>query len=86
MGAEKSNNPKSLLELEAGSVLEDRNRREEDWETNVQREKLPIIEVNLTAESPSESPEVSVIKKEKITHNSQIQERRPSPSGDEYRK
>ena len=69
-GAEKSENPKSLLELEARTVLEDRNRREQDLETNVQREKPPILEVDLTAESPSESPEVCVIKKEKITHKS----------------
>ena len=70
MGAEKSNNPKNLLELEARTVLEDRNRREQDWEKNVQKEKPPIIEVDLTAESPSESPEDSVIKKETITHKS----------------
>ena len=70
MGAEKSDNPKSLLELEARTVLEDRSRREQDLETNVQREKPAILEVDLTAESPSESPEVSVIKKEKITHKS----------------
>ena len=66
MGAEKSDNPKSLLELEARTVLEDRSRREQDLETNVQREKPPILELDLTAESPSESPEVSVIKKEKM--------------------
>ena len=65
MGAEKSSNPKSLLELEARTVLEDRNRREQNLETNVQREKPPIIEVDLTAESLSESPEVSVIKKKR---------------------
>ena len=69
MGAKKSDNPKSLLELEARTVLENRGRREQDWETNVQREKPPIVEMDLTAESPSESPEVSVIKKEKITPN-----------------
>ena len=70
MGAEKTDNPKSLLELEARTTLEDRSRREQELETNVQREKPPIIEVDLTAESPSESPEVSVIKKGK--DNSQL--------------
>ena len=44
-GAEKSENPKSLLELEARTVLEDRNRREQNLETNVQREKPPLLEV-----------------------------------------
>ena len=42
MGAEKSDNPKSLLELEARTVLEDRSRREQELETNVRREKPPI--------------------------------------------
>ena len=70
MGAEKSDNPKSLLELEARTVLEDRSRSEQELETNVQREKPPILEVALRAESPSKSPEVSVIKKEKTSHNS----------------
>ena len=70
MGAEKSDNPKSLLELEARTVLDDRNKRDQTLETNTQRENPPIIEVDLTAESPSESPEVSIIKKEKTGHNS----------------
>ena len=70
MGAEKSDNPKSLLELEARTVLEERGREIQDFETNVQREKPPIVEVDLTAESPSESPEVSVIGTKKITHKS----------------
>ena len=71
MGAEKSDNPKSLLELEARTVLDDRNKRDQTLETNTQRENHPpIIEVDLTAESPSESPEVSIIKKEKTGHNS----------------
>ena len=84
MGADKSDNPKSLLKLEARKVLEDRSRREQELETKVQREKPIIIEVDLTAESPSESPEVSVIKKEKTSHNSRKDD--PSPRGDEYRK
>ena len=84
MGAEKTDNPESLLELEPRTTLEDRSRREQELETNVQREKPPILEMDLTAESPSESPEVSVIKKGK--DNSQLQESRHSPSGDEYRK
>ena len=70
MGAEKSDNPKSLLELEARTVYDDRNKRDQTLETNTQRENPPIIEVDLTAESPSESPEVSIIKKEKTGHNS----------------
>ena len=70
MGAEKSDNPKSLLELEARTVLDDINRRDQTLETNTQRENPPIIEVDLTAESPSESPEVSIIKREKTGHNS----------------
>ena len=70
MGAEKSDNPKSLLELEARTVLDDRNKCDQTVETNTQRENPPIIEVDLTAESPSESPEVSIIKKEKTGHNS----------------
>ena len=36
----------------------------------MQREKPPIGEVDLTAETPSESPEVDVIGKKKITHKS----------------
>ena len=67
MGAVKSDNPKSLLKLEARTVLENRNRREQELETNVQPS---IIDVDLTAESRSESPEVSVIKKEKTSHKS----------------
>ena len=70
MGAEKSDNPKSLLELEARTVLEERDRQIQDFETNVQREKPPIVEVDITAESPSESQEVSVIGTKKITHKS----------------
>ena len=70
MRAEKSDNPKSLLELEARTVLDGRNKRDQTLETNTQRENPPIIEVDLTAESPSESPEVSIIKKEKTGHNS----------------
>ena len=66
MGAEKSDNPKSLLELEARTILENRNRSEQELVTNA---KPSIIEVDLTVESPSESPEVSVIKKEKTNHN-----------------
>ena len=70
MGAEKSDNPKNLLELEARTILDDRNKRDQTLETNTQRENPTIIEVDLTAESPSESPEVSIIKKEKTGHNS----------------
>ena len=72
MGAEKLDNTKSLLELEARTVLDDRNKRDQTLETNTHRENPPIIEVevDLTAESPSESPEVSIIKKEKTSHNS----------------
>ena len=36
MGAEKSDNPKNLLELEARTVLENRSRHEQELETNVQ--------------------------------------------------
>ena len=67
IGAEKSDNTKSLLELEARTILENRNRSEQELETNA---KPSIIEVDLTVESPSESPEVSVIKKEKTNHKS----------------
>ena len=67
IGAEKSDNPKSLLELEARTILENRNRSEQELETNA---KPSIKEVDLTVESPSESPEVSVIKKEKTNHKS----------------
>ena len=70
IGAEKSDNPKSLLELEARTVLDDRNKCDQTLETNTQKENPPIIEVDLTAESPSESPEVIIIKKEKAGHNS----------------
>ena len=70
MGAEKSDNPKSLLELEARTVLDDRNRSDQSLEINTQREDPQIIEVDLTAESPSESPEVSIIRREKTDHNS----------------
>ena len=84
MGAEKSNNPKSLLELEARTVLNDRSRREQELEANTQRENPLIIEVDLTAESPSESPEVSIIKKEK--NRSQLQKKQLASKGNEYRK
>ena len=70
MGAEKHDNPKSLLELEARTVLDDRSRHEQDLETNAQRENPSIKEVDLTAESPSESPEVSIIKSKRTSHNS----------------
>ena len=70
MGAEKSDNPKSMLELEARIVMEKNGKREQDFDTNSQGDKPPIVEVDLTAENPSESPEVSMIGKKKITHNS----------------
>ena len=70
MGAEKPNNPKSLLELEARTVLDDLNRSDQSLEFNTQRGNPQIIEVDLTAESPSESPEVSIIKKEKTGQDS----------------
>ena len=74
MGAEKSDNPKSMLELEARTVMESSGKREQDFDTNAQGDKPPIVEVDLTAESPSESPEVSVIGKKKTTHNSRKDE------------
>ena len=67
MGAEKSDNPKSLLELEARTILENKNRSDQELETNA---KPLIIEVDINLESPSESLEVSVIKKGKTNHNS----------------
>ena len=70
MGAERPDNPKSLLELEARTVLDDRNRGDQSLQLNTQSEIPQIIEVDLTAESPSESPEVSMIKKEKTSHDS----------------
>ena len=70
MDAEKSDNPKNMLELEARTVMENNGKREQDFDTNSQGDKPSIVEVDLTAERPSESPEVSMIGKKKITHNS----------------
>ena len=69
IGAERPDNPKSLLELEARTVLVDRNRGDQSSQLNTQSEIPQIIEVDLTAESPSESPEASMIKKEKTCHD-----------------
>ena len=70
LGAERPDNPKSLIELEARTALVDCNRGDQSSQLNTRSEFPQIIEVDLTAESPSESPEVSMIKKEKTCHDS----------------
>ena len=70
MGAEKPNNPKSILELEARTVLDDLNRSDLSLESNTQRGNPQIIEVDLTAESPPGTPEVSIVTKDKTGHDS----------------
>ena len=70
MGAEKPNNPKSILELEARTVLDDLNRSDLSLEYNTQRGNPQIIEVDLTAESPPGTPEVSIVTKGKTGHDS----------------
>ena len=74
MGAERTDNPRSMLELEAQTELENRAQQDREIDINAKDYKPPIVEVDLTAESPSDSPEVSVIGKKKTTHNSRKDE------------
>ena len=70
MRAERTDNPRSMLELEAQTVMMSIAQHEQEFDINAKEDKPPIVEVDLTAESP----EVSVIGKKKTTHNSRKDE------------
>ena len=63
MGAERTDNPRSMLELEAQTVMKSRAQHVQELDMNAKGGKPPIVEVDLIAESPSDIPEVSVIGK-----------------------
>ena len=70
MCAERKDNPKNMIELEAQSEMQSRDQQEQDVNDETISQRTPIIEVDLTAESLSERPEVSVIGEKRISHKS----------------
>ena len=69
MGAERKDNPKSMLELEAETEMQSRTQQDQEDDNDSMKYRSPTVEVDLTAESPSESPEASVIGGEEPTAN-----------------
>ena len=59
-----------MIELEAQSEVQNRDQQEQDVNDETISQRTPIIEVDLTAKSPSERPEVSVIRGKRISHKS----------------
>ena len=70
MGAERKDNPRSMLELEAQTEMQSRAQHDQEIDKYSKKYLSPIVEVDLTAESP----EVSVIGKKRANHNSRKDE------------
>ena len=70
MGAERKDNPENMLKLKAQLVMQSRTLQEQEANDGSESKRSQIVEVDLTAESPSESPEVSVIGGKRINHKS----------------
>ena len=60
MGVERKDNSRSMLELEAQTEMQSRVQHDQEIDRNSKGYKSPIVELDLTAESLSDSPEVSV--------------------------
>ena len=74
MGAERKDNPRNMLELEAQTEMQSRAQNDQEIDINPKGCKSAIAEVVLTAESPSDSPEVNLIGKKRANHNSRKDE------------
>ena len=68
MGAERKDNSENMLELEAQLVMQSRTLQEQEANDGSESKRAQIPEVDLTAESPSEIPEVSVIGGKRNSH------------------
>ena len=79
IGSERPDKPGKKLELEAHSEMVSPKAEEKEIDCVYRNEGTPIIEVNLTADSPKESsPEVSVVTVRRVSHKSQKEEFRLS--------
>ena len=70
MGAERKDNPRSGLELKAQTEMQSRAQQDQEVDNSSKGYRSPIVEVDLTAESP----EVSVIRGRRANHNSRRDE------------
>ena len=69
MGTERKDNSRSMIELEAQTEMQSRAQQNQEVDNDSKEYRSPIVEVDLTAESPSESPAVSVIGEEQPITN-----------------
>ena len=74
MGAERKDNPRSMLELEAETEMQSRTQQDQEVDNDSMKYRSPTVEVDLTAESPSESPEGSLIGGRRANHKSRRDE------------
>ena len=70
MGAERKDNPRIMLELEAETEMQSRTQQDQEVDNDSMKYRSPTYEVGLAAESPSESPEASVIGGRRANHKS----------------